>query len=461
MQKLAEFAKIIGIDKSIAYSSGSRLVGGIAGVISVFFISTFLSGVEQGFYYTFGSILAMQVFFELGLTGIMTQYVAYEVSHLTLNKDSHFMGEEKYKSRLASLIRFCVKWYSILAIAILFFLLIVGFIYFGRYGNNKFAVSWKIPWLLICIGTSIKLFQSPFISIYTGLGKVKEMSEISFWQQIILAATTWLGLVCGLKLYVVGLSYIMSVIFWQLCISHKKLDVIIVNLWRTQISEQVNYVKEIFPYQWRIALSGISSYFLVQMFNPVLFAIEGPVIAGQMGMTMQGLNAIQAFSLSWLNTKIPLYSQLIALRDYAQLDRLFNNTVKQMISVCLVLLIVFFLFIWFLNISHIKLANSLLSERFLNYVPLIFMMISVFLQQYVFAWTTYIRCHKKEPFVIISICMSVVCSMSTLLLGKLYGLYGMTIGYCLISIFFFPWWYHVYRIKKFEWHKPPVLYNNV
>ena len=57
----------IGMDKSIAYSSGARIVQGVTGVGSIFFISTFLTGVEQGFYFTFGSILALQVFFELGL----------------------------------------------------------------------------------------------------------------------------------------------------------------------------------------------------------------------------------------------------------------------------------------------------------------------------------------------------------------------------------------------------------
>ena len=116
------FAHRIGMDKAIAYSSGSRIIGGITGVLSVFFISTFLTGVEQGFYYTFGSILALQVFFELGLTGIMTQYVAHEVSHLQLNENSQYEGEEKYKSRLASLVHFCVKWYSVLAILVFVFL---------------------------------------------------------------------------------------------------------------------------------------------------------------------------------------------------------------------------------------------------------------------------------------------------------------------------------------------------
>ena len=115
-QQLVNIAQKIGMDKSIAYSSGSRVVQGITGLVSVFFITTFLTGVEQGFYYTFGSILALQIFLELGLTGIMTQYVAHEASHLQLDENYQYVGEEKYKSRLASLVHFCARWYFVLSI---------------------------------------------------------------------------------------------------------------------------------------------------------------------------------------------------------------------------------------------------------------------------------------------------------------------------------------------------------
>lgn len=451
-QHLIDIAHKIGMDKSIAYSSGSRVVQGITGVGSVFFITTFLTGVEQGFYYTFGSILALQVFFELGLTGIMTQYVAHEVSHLRLNGNWQYEGDEKYKSRLASLIRFCVKWYAVLSILVLVFLIIVGFVYFNRYGSGHSSVSWKMPWLLICIGTAIKLFQAPFNSIYMGLGKVKEMSKIGFWQQVIIPATTWIGLICGLKLYVVGIGYIISVILWQIYVRHTRLDMIVINLWKIKVTERVAYFKEIFPYQWRIALSWVSGYFIFQLFNPVLFATEGAVVAGQMGMTLTALNAIQAFSMSWLNTKVPLYSQLIAIKDYVQLDNIFNKTLKQMVAVCFMLLVAFFFVIWLLNITQLQFNGNVLAERFLDYIPLILMMLPVFLQQFVTSWATYLRCHKQEPFLLNSICAGIACCLSTLLFGKLYGLYGITIGYCTISILFFPWGYWIYKTKKAEWH---------
>ena len=442
----------IGMDKSIAYSSGSRIIQSIAGVLIVFFISVFLTGVEQGFYFTFGSILALQVFFELGLTGIMTQYVAHEASHLELKENNYYEGPDRYKSRLASLIHFCYKWYFVLAVISFLFLLITGFVYFSIYGEEDSNVSWKFPWILICIGTAIKLFQSPFNSIYMGLGKVKEMSKIGFYQQIIIPLSTWIGLVCGLKLYVLGIGYILSVGLWWIYVHKTKLDKIVINLWKEPIVERVDYVKEIFPYQWKIALSWISGYFIFHLFTPVLFATEGSVIAGQMGMTMHALGAIQAFAMSWLGTKVPLYSQLIATKDYRSLDHLFGITLKQMSTICLSMLLLFLGVIWLLNLTQLKFGETILADRFLGCLPTILMMIPVYLQQFVSSWATYLRCHKKEPFLLNSVVTGVLCCLSTFVFGNLWGLYGVTVGYCAISILVFPWGYWIFKTKKQEWH---------
>lgn len=454
LEVFANMAHRIGMDKAIAYSSGSRIIGGFTGVMSVFFISTFLTGVEQGFYYTFGSILALQIFFELGLTGIMTQYVAHEVSHLSLNADNQYDGEEKYRSRLASLVHFCVKWYSVLAILVFVFLLIVGLIFFSHYGDEHSAeVEWHTPWVLICLGTSLNILQSPFISIFMGLGKVKEMSKVGFLQQIIIPLANWTGFVCGLKLYVLPLSSLLSILIWQSYVWKSGLAGIVVNLWKVKITESVAYFKEIFPYQWKIALSWVSGYFIFQLFNPVLFATEGAVVAGRMGMTLQALNAIQAFSMSWLNTKVPLYSQLIALKNYLQLDIIFNRTLKQMAGVCLALLVIFFIFIWLINTTQLQFNGHVLADRFLSYLPMLLLMITIYLNQYTSSWATYLRCHKQEPFLVISVCGALADGLSTLILGNLFGLYGITFGYCILTTLFFPWGYWIYKTKKTEWHR--------
>ena len=447
-----QFANKIGMDKSIAYSSGAGLVQGIAGVGMIFFIASFLDGVEQGYYFTFNSILAMQVFFELGLTGIITQYVAHEASHLELVDNKKYNGPSQYLSRLSSLIHFCVKWYSILSVLVLSFLLIVGWLFFSEYGKEHNGVEWRIPWLLICIGTAMKLFQSPLNSIFMGLGMVKEMNKIRFYQQIIIPITIWIGLACGLKLYVTGIGYVISVIIWQIYVYRIGLYRLLANLWRNVIVERVDYIKEIFPYQWRIALSWLSGYFIFQLFNPVLFATEGAVVAGQMGLTIQALNSTMSLSMGWISTKIPVFSKYIALKDYFSLDRLFNKSIKQMGIICFVLLVLFFLVIVLLNVSRFSIGGNVISDRFLPYIPLILLIIPTFLFQFTYAWATYLRCHKKEPFLLLSICEGVTVGLSTIVFGNLYGLLGVTVGYCTLKALIFPWGYYIFKIKKKQWH---------
>jgi O-antigen/teichoic acid export membrane protein len=68
----------IGIDKAVGYTLSARIIQAFGSFVSLYLIALYLTKEEQGFYYTFGSILAIQVFFELGLNGIITQYAAHE-----------------------------------------------------------------------------------------------------------------------------------------------------------------------------------------------------------------------------------------------------------------------------------------------------------------------------------------------------------------------------------------------
>jgi O-antigen/teichoic acid export membrane protein len=224
-----------------------------------------------------------------------------------------------------------------------------------------------------------------------------------------------------------------------------------VNIWRSLGKEKVGYKREIFPYQWKIALSWISGYFIFQLFNPVLFATAGAVAAGQMGMTLAALNGILSLSFSWMSTKVPTYSSLIAQKKYWLLDNLFDKTLKQSVIINGSGLVILFLAIYFLKYFHFPLGT-----RFLPYIPLALMATPIFLNQFVSSWATYLRCHKKEPYLINSIVGAILCSLSTVLLGHYFGLIGVTAGYCCIAVSMFPWSYYIFKSKKLEWHRSVV-----
>jgi O-antigen/teichoic acid export membrane protein len=451
IEQIKNILRKTGMDGAIFYTATGRIIQAGGAVVTILFIARFLSEAEQGYYYTFGSILAIQTFFELGLGGIIIQYVAHEAAHLKL-KDNVFSGSSRYTSRLASLLHLFVKWYMVISLLLLCTLVVSGWIFFSEFETAGDAVGWRYPWYILCFGTALNLFISPLIAFIEGVGRVKDIALLRLIAQLTSLLSVLIVLYSDGRLYASGISalvyFIVSLVFlWK-----KGLFGIITGLWKQTGADKVSYRKEILPYQWRIALSWVSGYFIFHLFNPVLFAYSGPKIAGQMGMTLSALGGIQSLSLSWLNTKVPLYSKLIALKNYVELDGIFNKTLKQMLSVCFVLLTTLFICIFAIRQIGLKLGEGYLGDRFLDYIPMLLMMIPLFVNQFVNSWATYLRCHKQEPFLINSIVAGFLCCLSTLLLGKYMGVMGVTTGYCVITVALLPWGYWIYRTKKKEYH---------
>ncbi len=433
----------IGIDKAIAYSSLARIINAGGGIFTIFFIAASLSSDEQGYYYTFGSILAIQIFFDLGLGGIITQYVAHEVAQLQITKDSLIEGDQKYRSRLASLIHLFVKWYAMISILFLVAVSIVGYVYFSWFGDDK-NISWQIPWLLLCIASAANLFLSPLIAFIQGIGKVKYIALMRLVAQVVSLLSVWGLLLAGGKLYSPAISSLSLCLISSLFVFSASNIRIIKQLWKTSLTEVVSYKNEIFPYQWKIALSWISGYFIFQLFNPIIFAYSGSTVAGQMGMTLTALNGILALALNWTSTKIPQWSANIALHKYELLDKSFNKTLRDSTIVSILCVIIFLIGLFVLREFYTP-----LYVRFLPLTLTAILSSTVIFTNVINAWATYFRCHKKEPFLVQSIIVGCLSAASTIILGKLVGVEGVVIGYTLVvALVSLPFGYYIFNTRK-------------
>ena len=443
----------VGVDKAILYTLLSHGLQISTALFTIFFIAKNLSAEEQGFYYTFGSITALQVFFELGMTYIVTQFVAHDVSHLNFNEKYKLIGEKKYRSRLSSLLHFCFKWYLIFAGFILIMLFVGGVLFFRRYNTEHQSVEWFFPWLLLAVGTSLNFLAAPILSFIEGLGKVKEVAKIRFIQEFFHPIIVWVGLSIGSKLYVSGADAIIRIVIVFVIIFKTPFFRILKNIWDDAGEEKVSYMEEIFPLQWKIAVSWISGYFIFQIFNPVLFAVDGPKVAGQMGMTLAALNGIQALAQSWINTKVPKMSGFIAQKDFKSLDQLFDKTFKQMVTIGTMALICFVVVIYAIQSTKFSFLGIDVGDRFIPIIPLLLISVALWTLLPISAWALYLRCHKQEPMLVYQIFAGISCGVSAVVLGNLYGLYGMVIGFAIIRIVSIIWVYNIFRTKKKEWHE--------
>ena len=74
----------LGIDRAIGFTILARGWASVAGLVTVALIARFLSPSEQGYYYTFGSLIALQIVFELGFSFVILQMASHERAHLAI-----------------------------------------------------------------------------------------------------------------------------------------------------------------------------------------------------------------------------------------------------------------------------------------------------------------------------------------------------------------------------------------
>lgn len=447
-----EFLKKIGVNGSIAYTVTGKAFQTVGGVILLLLVARFLTKEEQGYYYTFASILAIQIFFELGLSNIIVQFVAHENANLIWIDKYTFHGSTQAASRLSYLLRFALRWFGITSILLFIGLLFIGNKFFNNFTTEGIVINWQTPWLLLSFSTSLSLLLSPILAFFEGLNKVKNVAKIRLIQQIVQLSLAFMFFLFGFKLLSVPLAALtgfLVILIWLFTGYRTK---VIKLVWRKYAKYKLNYLKEIFPFQWKIALSWISGYFIFQLFSPVLFAVEGPVVAGQMGMTIAVLNAILMLSLSWITTKVPSFSEYIARKEYDKLDALFNSALSQSTKLNILALIVFLLAVFILRQFDLTVFGLDLGERFLSYLPLLFMAIPILLNHLISSWATYLRCHKREPLLIPSIVMGAMCAFSTIFLGKYFGVIGVTLGYMIITFIGVFWTFSIFKTMKEKWH---------
>jgi O-antigen/teichoic acid export membrane protein len=290
--------------------------------------------------------------------------------------------------------------------------------------------------------------MSPILAYLEGLGKVTEIAKIRMIQQSVQLIFLLVFLNGGLKLLASPLAAIIACTIAPLWILFSYKRILLINVWNSLSQWKVNYKDEIFPFQWRISLSWISGYFIFQLFNPVIFATDGPVTAGQMGMTLTALNGVMSISMSWINTKVPLFATLIAKKDFITLDKIFDRTLRESSLICGLMLVILIIIVYLLEYYGIA-----LRDRFLPTISIISLCFVTFLNQFIFAYAAYLRSHKKEPFLIQSLVGAVLTSTSTILMGYFYGVNGITIGYLFLTFFTgFFWARNIFNKKKVEWH---------
>ena len=413
--------RVIGLDRAISFTIGARIWSSLAGIATLFAISRFLTPAEQGLYYTFSSLIALQVVFELGFSFVILQLASHEAAHVVRTGAGFEPGSSAH-ARLASILKKTISYYSVMAIAMGVILLPAG-IFFFRTNGLSHGKGWLTPWCFVALVASASLPTAPLVSFFEGCGEISQAAELRLIQAVTGSLLAWSAFVVHAGLFAPGMIIAGQVICAAIWLMRRR--TVMASLLRSDSNEHtVNWRSEIWPFQWRIAISWVSGYLIFQLFNPVLFAFQGPVVAGQMGMSLAIATALANIGLAWINTKASPFGTLVARRQYKELDRLFNDALRQSLA----MLTIGCVFTWIC--AQIAAAYSPgIGHRLLPATPFGLLLATTVLNHIVFSQAIYLRAHKKESFLSISVLSAVVVGVSTYLTGKTFGATGAMVSY--------------------------------
>jgi hypothetical protein len=416
---VSALAERFGITRALVYTVLGRTWSVLAGPVSLLFVGRFLSRDEQGFYYTFWSVLGLWVFFDLGLSLIIVQFASHERAVLRF-VDGRIEGDQRARQRLASLFRLALRWYGWAGALMVAVVLPAGLIFFTRYHPPQVQVKWTGPWLLLVLSTAANVIIAPLASILEGSGKFQDMALMRLLQGMTANVLLWVALLAGGALYsAVALNGTMA-LFSAIWIFRRHRRFFASLTAQNADGDEIRWRTEIWPFQWRFAMSWMTGYFTFQIFNPILFASAGARVAGQMGMSLMVTTAIWLFAQSWINTRAVDFGALVASRDFETLDRTFRHVVVQSTVVVLAL-----------STAVIAAAALLrrighpLAERLLSPLPLSLLTLATVLNHVVSAEATYLRAFKREPFVVIFPLIFAITTIGSLLVVHRYGATGM------------------------------------
>lgn len=435
------------VDRAVFFGILTRIWQTCAGLVTAILIATKFTPALQGYYYTFISLLALQVFVQLGLGTVIIQFASHEWSKLSINKSGQIVGDKDALSRLVSLAGIVSKWYIVASIIVIFGLGLGGHYFFSVKPDLAANINWTAPWLTLCLLTGITICLVPIWSLLEGCNQVGNVYMYRFIEGTAKSISIWLAILVGAELWTPAISSVAGIICAIIFLRQRYWKFLKTLLFSRPGGPQMKWRAEILPMQWRIAVSWLSGYFVFSMFTPVLFQYHGAVVAGQMGMTWSLIGILSSISSAWVAPKAPYFGILIVQKKYDQLDKLFWRLVIIVATVASLGA----LSIWSLVFILYKVQFSLIT-RILSPLPTGLFLLATVIMVISIPFSIYLRAHKREPIMVLSVVAAILICISNLTLGKYFGANGMAAGYLVVNILVIPFIFLIWYRCRAAWH---------
>lgn len=373
----------------------------LSGAATIFIVPQTLTRPEQGLFFTFLSLAAIQSIFEAGITSVFFNYTAHERAVLMASPAPGETERSRALARLLDLVKIARRWFLVLSV--LFAVLVGAFGYhfvLNSVQREGLLIHWQTPYLLLIAAIALSLFNLSRIPILEGFGQIAEVAHFRLRSSVLSVAALWVGMASGWGLWALGVSYLLQngMMAAQLTRAYRRLQLPISSSPVSEASDAINWRAEILPLQFRLAGSYFCGYFIAQAVLPFALHFHGSVIAGQIGMMMSIFNALASIVASYIYAAAPKYAEFIAHRNIESLTQIFYKVTRVTLLGGLLVYALVLLATFGAQQADLSITHRMASSQVVTWMAVIGLV-----NAYVGSAATLLRAQKLEPMLPISI----------------------------------------------------------
>lgn len=405
-----------------------RIIQAVGAGASLIMVGTLLDPALQGVYFTMLSLMGLQVLAELGLSLVLLQATSHEAASMTCGPDGRLSGTEAQRARVYQLLRLGTVWFGVGALILGIPLLVCGRLFL--FGTSGLTWSLDGPWFFSVIGMLVSLLLIAPTAVLEGSGQVSAAWRVRLAQQTALNGALVLGLLLKTGLWALAAGQVLGAAatlaaLWPHRAFYR-------DLWSLRhLRVRISWRQQIWPFQWRIAVSWLAGFLLFQLAVPLVFALCGPVEAGRLGLSWQAMRGVSFLAITVLSTRMQRMGSLSATQSRLELDALFNYAAALSMG-----LMTFGTALLLGGDAWLAAHGFAFASRMIDLGPLCILGLASILQHLAICQASYLRAHLQEPFLWPSVLGAVAFAVSSYVAALHYGVTGVVTAYLAVTVVF-------------------------
>ncbi len=357
----------------------TRAVQGAALSLSAVLVILHLSATDQGFYFAFISF------------GILLQLCDFGLSYASLQAASDLLATGRAE-RLGDLMRHALR---INVVGTVIATAVVGVLGAGTFRGAGGATTWIAPWLVFVAGVALNHLTAPAIFVVEGGVSVTRAWQLRLLQEVVAGIALLAVLSIGDGLWSLAAYYWArtSIAAWWLRRFARPLFGA-----TDRPSTWAHWLREMWPFQWRVGVGAISNFLVFQAFGPILFALRGPTEAGRFSLSLAVMNAIVMVTTAWPISQAAHFGVMLGRHDALRMRSHWRATLigsTAFAAACAIAAIVLF--------ACLPRWQPGLTTRFAGPVTTALLIASAVAHHAVSCFAVVVRAERNDPLMMIGI----------------------------------------------------------